>query len=401
MKATGWPAIGALGVAATRQRLTTLHDGLLRATELCAAWVLAEADTWEKIRWGQEVWRFARCVDAVHRRLAELGGGPEAAAGRFYAELVNRMFEIDGAAARAGALHGLILPDLRAVAVAQRELTSSYCDEPSASTLTEVIALLAEDPRPEVCPDAGLARLFRASGGLAGEVALPAEEDRHPIARLVATPARDPRLDVRPKVPRPPVAEHRVEFLHTLAFDIEICAAEICARILAEHTDAPWGLRFDMARQTWDEVRHAASLLLRVEALGGSLGMYPIDREIWHCFRAGDALAEQLMIEQRLGEGQGLDGCLAIHGKLLACGDAETAAIFEYILADEINHVRRGNFWIRHLLGGDERALAALEAQARAKLVGLGIDLSVGPVDVAVRRQAGFTDAEIAAMSGS
>lgn len=400
MTVTGWPAIGELGVAATRRKLIKLHDGLLRTTELCAAWVLAEADTWEKIAWGQEVWRFARCVDLVHRRLDELGGRDDgdAGVGRFYIEMVNRMFALVTTAARKGALYGLVLPDLLGVAVAQREATSSFCDEPSASALTDVIALLSERARPKPSPDTALERLFRVSGGVAGDAALPADEDRHSIAQLVSTPARDPGLEVRTKVPRPPITEYRVEFLHTLAFDIEICAAEICACILVEHRDAPWGLRFDMARQTWDEMRHAASLLLRVEALGGHLGMYPIDREIWNNFRAGESAAEQLMIEQRLGEGEGLDGCLAIHQKLVACGDLETAAIFEYILADEINHVRRGNFWIRHLVGGDDSEVAALETRVRAKLRRIGVEPTMAAFDVAVLRQAGFTDAEIAAL---
>ncbi len=102
------------------------------------------------------------------------------------------------------------------------------------------------------------------------------------------------------------------------------------------------------------------------------------------------------MIEQRLGEGQGLDGCLNVYNKLIDLDDLSTALIFDYIMADEVNHVERGNYWIRYLLKGNEVAIQSLEARTRIKLLKLGLDLSVPiPVNVRGRRLAGFTDEEI------
>ncbi len=39
--------------------------------------------------------------------------------------------------------------------------------------------------------------------------------------------------------------------------DAELCAAELMARNSHEHPEMPWDFHVDMARQTWDELRHA------------------------------------------------------------------------------------------------------------------------------------------------
>ncbi|MCW2927162.1 MAG: hypothetical protein JWM86_1130, partial [Thermoleophilia bacterium] len=55
-------------------------------------------------------------------------------------------------------------------------------------------------------------------------------------------------------VPTQPVEQQH--FFHGL-MDAELCAAELMARNSHEHPEMPWDFHVDMARQTWDELRHA------------------------------------------------------------------------------------------------------------------------------------------------
>ena len=41
--------------------------------------------------------------------------------------------------------------------------------------------------------------------------------------------------------------------------DAELTAAELMARNSHEYPEMPWDFHVDMARQTWDELRHARS----------------------------------------------------------------------------------------------------------------------------------------------
>src|SRR5918994_1082233 len=70
--------------------------------------------------------------------------------------------------------------------------------------------------------------------------------------------------------------EEQKHFFHGL-MDAELCAAELMARNSHEHPEMPWDFHVDMARQTWDEIRHAEihDKLMATE-LGCHWGDYPI-----------------------------------------------------------------------------------------------------------------------------
>lgn len=408
------PAVGNLSSVENAHRLNSLRFGLNRAMELCAALTLLEPDTINKINLCKELWRFSCLIELVRKRLAELGDHRdfEIPSNELYLDFTNRIFNCQHEE-RKNFFYMLIVPDLLNAVRTYIVDTRSVCDNPTEIILVRIEADLTNlvsfsEKKSSVLSSSSFSELknfLEEIGGVLGLPARPLSKDIkktvdipvYPdISNLVVLPARENILEIQPRVPRPSIINKKVEFLHTLAFGIEVCAAEICCQIILENRNAPWGLRFDMARQAWDEMRHAESLLIRVEELGGVIGMYPIDQEIWMYFRTGESLVEQLMIEQRLGEGQGLDGCLNVYNKLIDLDDLSTALIFDYIMADEVNHVERGNYWIRYLLKGNEVAIQSLEARTRIKLLKLGLDLSVPiPVNVRGRRLAGFTDEEI------
>lgn len=56
----------------------------------------------------------------------------------------------------------------------------------------------------------------------------------------------------------------------------EMQSIEIAAQSLADFPDAPWELRMELARQCWDESRHAGALLRRLKQMGGHKGEFPV-----------------------------------------------------------------------------------------------------------------------------
>src|SRR5215471_18032023 len=59
-------------------------------------------------------------------------------------------------------------------------------------------------------------------------------------------------------------------------YNQEVQTIEIAALCLVDFPDAPWELRMELARQCWDEARHAALIHKRLKASGGRKGQYPI-----------------------------------------------------------------------------------------------------------------------------
>lgn len=180
--------------------------------------------------------------------------------------------------------------------------------------------------------------------------------------------------------------------LHWTMFSIELCAAEVCASsILHDARHLPVGFSADMAKQVEDELRHFDALehLLRRE--GSSIGAFPVDTVMWDRHLLARTAVERLLVEQRIGEGFGLDGGLAVEDELRAAGDTEGAEVFAYINVDEMTHVRNGNRWLGHLLDNDRQRLLDVERDVIARLEQEGHRVSHGdPVNVEARLQAGF-----------
>jgi len=137
----------------------------------------------------------------------------------------------------------------------------------------------------------------------------------------------------------------------------EIGSIEIAAQMLVEFPDAPWELRMQLARQTWDETRHVALLYRRFLELGGFKGEFPVSNFEWCVTGTFDHLAARLAVQNRTFEAGQMD----ILGKITTSwreeGDHETADMLEGILADEIQHVRFANQWIRRMVDEDRRVL--------------------------------------------
>jgi uncharacterized ferritin-like protein (DUF455 family) len=145
----------------------------------------------------------------------------------------------------------------------------------------------------------------------------------------------------------------------------EITSLDIAAQCIAEYPDAPWELRLELARQCWDESRHVGVLFRRLQELGGRKGEFPISVFEWNVTCAVDNLIGRLATQNRTLEAGAMDVVGGLIGMVRSAGDEETAQVLEGILADEIQHVRFANRWIKELVGRDRRNLLKVASAVR------------------------------------
>jgi uncharacterized ferritin-like protein (DUF455 family) len=201
----------------------------------------------------------------------------------------------------------------------------------------------------------------------------------------------------------------RLERLHR-HMNNEMGALEIAAQCLVDFPESPWDLRMQLARQASDESRHVRALYRRLRQLGGRKGEFPIGNFEWAVTNMCDTLAARLAIQNRTFEAGQMDLLGALRKIWRSIGDETTAEVLEHILADEINHVRFANQWIRKMVQEDRRLLLKVASAVRF-LADTNAALSGGPsegasgtssekhaklgINVEDRRHANFSDDEI------
>ena len=193
----------------------------------------------------------------------------------------------------------------------------------------------------------------------------------------------------------------------------EMQSIEIAAQCLVDFPEAPWDLRMDLARQCWDESRHARVLYRRLKEIGGRKGEFPVMHFEWSMACMQDSLAARLAIQNRVIEGGEMDILRQQAQQWRDEGDTETAEVVEGILSDEIHHVRFANRWLKKITAEDpaialrvakgiafmkEVIAAYAPAPGDTNYSGAAIEqtLLVSPTNVEDRRLAEFTDREIA-----
>jgi hypothetical protein len=149
-------------------------------------------------------------------------------------------------------------------------------------------------------------------------------------------PARDAFVEVTDS---PPVDDGQKRGFHGL-MDTALCAAELTARNSHEHPDMPWDFHVDMARQTWDEIRHAEIFdRLMATELGCHWGDYPVGFSDFRSVYALD-LAGRLAVFDGIGEQMAQQ-----RKALVEVGQDELARVFDHLLADEDQHVQNAVRW--------------------------------------------------------
>jgi uncharacterized ferritin-like protein (DUF455 family) len=191
------------------------------------------------------------------------------------------------------------------------------------------------------------------------------------------------------------------EFLHR-QMNEEINGLEISSRNLVDFPDADWELRMAIARQCSDEARHFEMFRRCLEQRGGRFGEYPILNFQYRIVMRIDSLVGRLAVQNRSFEAAGIDAIQ--HGVETSreSGEADLTALFDAQLADEVQHVRYANVWVKRLTKRDgPRAILAL-ARAVSQVteafrIVAGPGVTAYSVAEDIRREAGFGDDEIQA----
>jgi uncharacterized ferritin-like protein (DUF455 family) len=183
----------------------------------------------------------------------------------------------------------------------------------------------------------------------------------------------------------------------------ELQAMEGAGRTVYDFPDAPWEFTLDMARQVWDESRHVEIYLGLLDHLGGYVGEFAETTILWRCACAEDAAARVAGVNRGL-EGLACDVFNQLVHIAAKIGDPIIERSVDFVLADEITHVRMGSKWLNELTRGDpDRRRRAIEFQEtideRFNLGGVRQDGEHEEVSISIardaRRLAGFTDEEI------
>lgn len=190
----------------------------------------------------------------------------------------------------------------------------------------------------------------------------------------------------------------------------EIQALEGAGRTAYDFQDGevPFDLKLDMARQCWDEARHCEISVMLSDHMGGDLGEYAEFTTLFEAACHDDPVFRLAGVNRAL-EGLAID----VFSMMRDFGDAMADPVMyfceDWMLADEVTHVKMGSRWLREVTEHDpDRRNRALEFQKVVdQLFNFGGARGEGP-EVAIqlarrfREMAGFTTGEvdeIAAMS--
>jgi uncharacterized ferritin-like protein (DUF455 family) len=193
-------------------------------------------------------------------------------------------------------------------------------------------------------------------------------------------------------------AEGRAMLVHALAH-IEFNAVNLALDAVWRFPGLPDDYYADWLRVAAEEAHHFALLAAHLRTLGWAYGDFPGHDSLWEMVdkTRGDVLARMALVPRTM-EARGLDAIPPLRAKLAQAGDAAAARILDVLLRDEVGHVEIGNRWYFYLCArrGVEPVATydALTVQYKAPVL-------KGPFNVDARRQAGFTEAELARFAGA
>ena len=168
-----------------------------------------------------------------------------------------------------------------------------------------------------------------------------------------------------------------------------------------EEMQAPFEFKMAMARQCWDEARHVEISVKLTEWMGTDIGEFAENTFLYEAACNPDPVMRITGVNRAL-EGLAID----IFNTMKAFGESSGDPVLEFcedwMLADEVTHVKFGSDWLRKLTENNpERRQRALEFQRVVdklfSLGGLRSDKDESPVKLArrFRELAGFTQEEI------
>ncbi len=169
----------------------------------------------------------------------------------------------------------------------------------------------------------------------------------------------------------------------------------------AEPDTVPFALKMDMARQAWDEARHVEISVHLSDWMGTEIGQFAENTVLFEAACSTDPVLRLAGVNRAL-EGLAIDVFTTMKEFGDLAGDPYLEFCEDWMLADEVTHVKMGSDWLRKVTENDpERRKKALEFQSVVdKLFSYGgtrSDSQESPIGLArrFRELAGFTDTEV------
>src|SRR3954451_6148260 len=165
--------------------------------------------------------------------------------------------------------------------------------------------------------------------------------------------------------------------------------------------EVPFALKLDMARQCWDEARHVEISIKLTEHMGTEIGEFSEQTMLFEAACNADPVLRLTGVNRAL-EGLAIDVFNSMRDFGAAFDDPILVFCEDWMLADEVTHVKMGSDWLRRLTVNDkERLQQALAFQRTVDKLfsfgGLRGDRDENPIHLArqFRNMAGFSEAEI------
>lgn len=209
-----------------------------------------------------------------------------------------------------------------------------------------------------------------------------------------------PELVHPQQVPRrsPFTAEGHCALVHSIAH-IEFNAINLALDAIWRFAGMPAAYYQDWLQVAQEEAKHFTLLRSHLLEQGHDYGDFVAHDGLWTmCENTRHDVTARMALVPRTLEARGLDATPIIQAKLRKVGTPRALAavdILDVILAEEVGHVAIGNRWYHWLCQREGLDPTAFYAQVAAQH---GAPRLKPPFNLLARKQAGFSDAEIAAL---
>ncbi len=184
----------------------------------------------------------------------------------------------------------------------------------------------------------------------------------------------------------------RAAMIHAMTH-IEFNAINLALDALWRFPGMPPQYYADWLQVADEEALHFDLLSAHLHSLGYAYGDFPAHNSLWEwaARTEHDVLARMALLPRTM-EARGLDVTPGMKARLEQAGDVAVGAIMDVILRDEIGHVAIGNRWFGWLCA--QRGLEPIDAY-RVLAAEYHVPQYRGPLNLAARRAAGFSAAEL------
>ncbi|HCA80833.1 MAG TPA: hypothetical protein DEP53_13980 [Bacteroidetes bacterium] len=348
--------------------------------ELMGNWAHTMVDAEIKIGFGRHMFQDSVHADLLGKRIPELKGRSQhfhlIPPSDEFVKLLEKIWKEPDELLRMVGLYHVLKPEI--VRAYRRHI--NHLELPADEPTGYILELIADEERDHIewgekaisrllsgtqrdnevdAWEQTLSKELQDSGGIWGEGKRPGTYSftkTHPYSKV---PARDSRWNIMQNPSEFTeknwsfdTNEGKLHLLHDL-LNSEFITVERMGLIISDFPDIPWQMKLDMARQAWDEARHAEIVQRRLEELGGHVGMFPTSCFGWEQDVNRPDPLERLALSNMTFESESCKHLRDWIAKAKKTGDTRSLQLVEFLLADEVNHVLYGVHWIDELTKDD------------------------------------------------